>query len=171
MFLVCDTIPRFVPFCMDVCGRGENLFLCSLGEWAYSYRSALPMSPALPFIGGAPPPLLPPALSRQTAAKKVPPPVLLHLQPVPGFRLLQVLPGSTRSAPFPPAAGSYFAKYLFSELQIHALSFFFSRFWMFCINSLSASVTASAVISIWSAGLSPAESRNATNAFTFPAIA
>lgn len=100
MFLACDTIPRFLSFCMDIWGGGENLFLCSLGEWTYSYPAALPMSPALPFIGGTPLPLLPPVLSRQTAAKKIPPRVLLHLQPVPGFRLL--VPPSF--APFPPAA-------------------------------------------------------------------
>ena len=54
MFLAYDTIPRFLSFCMDICGGGENLFLCSLGEWTYSYRAVLPMSPALPFIGGTP---------------------------------------------------------------------------------------------------------------------
>ena len=102
MLLACDTIPCFLSFCMDICGMGENLFLCSLGEWTYSYRAALPMSPALPFIGGPPPALLPPSLSRQTAAKKYPRPGLLHLQPVPGFRFLQAPSGSTCSTPFPP---------------------------------------------------------------------
>lgn len=54
MFLAYDTISRFLSFCMDICGMGENLFLCSLGEWTYSYRAVLPMSPASPFIGGHP---------------------------------------------------------------------------------------------------------------------
>lgn len=155
MFLVCDTIPCFISFCMDIWGEGENLFLCSLGEWTYSYPAALPMSPASPFIGGTPCPAaacpLPadrrkkntPARPSSSAARPRFPvfagPVRLHML-------------HTVSAPVPAcwraATGHYFAKYLFSELQIHALSFFCSRFWMFCINSLSASVTASAVISI-----------------------
>ena len=100
LFLVCNTISRFLSFRMDVCGMGENLFLCSPGEWTYSYRAVLPMSHALPFIGGHTLPLLPPAISQQTA-KKIPPPGLLYLQTVPGFRLLKIPPGS---APFPPAA-------------------------------------------------------------------
>lgn len=100
LFLACDTIPRFLSFCMDIWGGGENLFLCSLGEWTYSYPAALPMSPALPFIGGTPSPCCLLSSPGRPPQKKIPPRVLLHLQPVPGFRLL--VPPSF--APFPPAA-------------------------------------------------------------------
>ena len=161
MFLAYDTIPRFLSFCMDIWGVGENLFLCSLGEWTYSYPAALPVNTAIPFIGGVPPALLPPALPRQTATKntpvrtsssaarpRVPPavdPARLHmLRTVPR----RTVPLRTVSACCRAVAGNYFAKYLFSEPQIHVLSLFCSRFWMFCINFLSASVTASDVISI-----------------------
>lgn len=73
---------------------------------------------------------------------------------------------------FPSASNpACFAKYLFSEHTFHVASSFCIRCWMFCNIFLSASVIVSAVISIWSAGLSPAESRNATNALTLPAIA
>lgn len=151
MFLACDTIPRFLLLCMDIWGGGENLFLCSLGEWTYSYRAALPMNPASPFIGGTPCPAAA-CPSPAERHKKIPPPVPLHLQPVPRFPvstgLVRLHLIRTVSACWRAATGHYFAKYLFSELQIYALSFFCSRFWMFCINSLSASVTASAVISI-----------------------
>ena len=151
MFLACDTIPRFLSLCMDIWGGGENLFLCSLGEWTYSYRAALPMRPASPFIGGTPCPCcrlpfpgrLPqkntPARPSSSAARPRFPvsagPARLHM--------LRTVSACCRAA-----AGHYFAKYLFSESRNHALSFFCSRFWIFCINSLSASVTASAVISI-----------------------
>lgn len=148
MFLACDTIPRFLSFCMDIWGGGENLFLCSLGEWTYSYPAALPMSPALPFIGGTPLPLLPPVLSRQTAAKKNTPARPSSSTARPRFPPAGSAQLRTVSACCRAAAGYYFAKYLFSEQRIHVLSFFCSRFCMFCINSLSASVTASAVISI-----------------------
>lgn len=98
MLLACDTIPCFLSFCMDICGMGENLFLCSLGEWTYSYRSALSMSPALPFIGGPPCPAAAcplPADSR----KKIPPPGPSSSTARPRF---PVSAGSTCSAPFPP---------------------------------------------------------------------
>ena len=148
-------------FCMDICGRRENLFLCSLGEWTYSYPAALPMSPASTFIGGTPCPAAacplpadrhkkntPARPSSSTARPRVPPavdPARLHmLRTVP----LRTVPLRTVSACCRAVAGNYFAKYLFSEPQIHVLSFFCSRFWILCINSLSASVTASAVISI-----------------------
>ena len=151
MFLVCDTIPRFISFCMDIWGGGENLFLCSLGEWTYSYPAALPMSPASPFIGGTPCPAAACPLPADRR-KKTPPPGPSSSAARPRFPVfagpvrLRML--STVSASRRAASGHYFAKYLFSESRNHALSFFCSRFWIFCINSLSASVTASAVISI-----------------------
>ena len=161
MFLAYDTISRFLSFCMDIWGVGENLFLCSLGEWTYSYRAALPMSPASTFIGGHPLPCCrlpfhgrppqkntPVRTSSSAARPRVPPavdPARLHmLRTVPR----RTVPLRTVSACCRAVAGNYFAKYLFSEPQIHVLSLFCSRFWMFCINSLSASVTASDVISI-----------------------
>lgn len=57
LFPVFGTISRFPSFCMEICASrgGENLFLCSLGEGAYSYRAALFARPAPPFIGGHPP--------------------------------------------------------------------------------------------------------------------
>ena len=87
---------------------GENLFLCSLGEWTYSYRAALPMNPASPFIGGTPCPAacaLPadrrkkntPARPSSSAARPRFPPFLVPA-------CCWFLPGSICSAPFPPAA-------------------------------------------------------------------
>lgn len=138
MFPACDTIPRFVSFRMDIWGVGENLFLCSLGEWTYSYRAALPMSPASPFIGGTPPTLLPPALFQQTAAKKTPPPVLLHPQPVPGFRFLQAPSGSACSAPFPPAAAPFLATI---SLNTYLVNFKFTHYRSFAaVFGYSASI-------------------------------
>lgn len=135
MFLACDTIPRFLSFCMDICGCGENLFLCSLGEWTYSYRAALPMSPASPFIGGTPPALLPPALFRQTATKKYPRPSFFICSPSPVFACCRFCPapsappGSACSAPFPAAAAlplvtislnTYLAKHKFTHYRSFA---------------------------------------------------
>lgn len=52
----------FFYFAWKFVAGGEDLFLCSLGEWAYSYRAALFARPAPPFIGGCPrPPILPTA--------------------------------------------------------------------------------------------------------------
>ena len=123
LFLFCDTIPRFISFCMDFCGMGENLFLCSLGEWTYSYPAAPPMNPALPFIRGHPLPCCrlpfpgrppqkntPARPSLSTARPRFPPavdPARLHM--------LRTVPLRTVSACRRAASGRYFAKYLFSE--------------------------------------------------------
>lgn len=55
-FLLAIQSRVFFHFAWIFGAGGENLFLCSLGEWTYSYPAALPMSPALPFIGGTPSP-------------------------------------------------------------------------------------------------------------------
>ena len=104
MFPVCDTIPRFLSFCMDIWGGGENLFLCLLGKWTYSYPAALPMSPASPFIGGTPCPAAACPLPADRLQKNTPARAFFICSPSPvsGFR-------SPRPAPhtpprFPPAA-------------------------------------------------------------------
>ena len=55
MFLVCNTISRFISFCMDVCGRGENLFLCSLGGMDIFVPGHATYEPRLPLHRGYPP--------------------------------------------------------------------------------------------------------------------
>lgn len=117
---------------MFVAGGGEFIFMFAGGRDIFVPGRAT-YEPRLPLYRGYPPYPAAACPSQADRHKKIPPRVLLYMKPVPGF---------------PTAAGSYFAKYLFSEPPIHVSSFFCSRFWIFCINSLSASVTASAVISI-----------------------
>lgn len=73
------------------CAGGTNIFV--LGHASYEPRPPL-------HRGGYPLPCCRLPSPGRPPQKKILPPVLLHLQPVPGFRLL--VPPS--SAPFPPAA-------------------------------------------------------------------
>ena len=87
LFLACDTIPRFLSFLMEICGMGENLFLCSLGEMDIFVPGRATYEPRPPLHRGYPSPAAA-CPSPADRHKKIPPSVLLHLRPVPGFSLL-----------------------------------------------------------------------------------